>query len=113
MRKRKDIVNVQLKLIKPEHPGQTPLLEMWIDGKRVKSMAPMAVHNILPEEINKMQLSTNDGNDNNGSDRASAFSINNDGAVKVISDESNLTEQEMLQNRLVADIIKKRHDSLQ
>ena len=35
MAKNKKAMNVELRMIEAEHPGQMPLLEMWIDGERV------------------------------------------------------------------------------
>lgn len=107
MAKRKP-VDIELRMIDPEHPGAVPLIEMWVGGKRIKSIAPIAIHKLSDEDMAAVKGQTESGNDDACEPQGAFFAISQDGSVKVLSDESTMTEEQKQRNQRLIDAIIKR-----
>ena len=105
-------INVELRMIEAEHPGQMPLLEMWIDGERVKSIAPISVNKFSDQEMAVINGNSELNDDNQDEQQEAFFVVNPDGSVKFLSDESTLTDEQKQKNQLLMQTIMQRCGNL-
>ena len=108
MARNKKAMNVELRIIEAEHPGQMPLLEMWIDGERVKSIAPISVNKFSDQEMAVINGNSESNDDNQDEQQEAIFTVIPDGSVKVLSDESTLTDEQKQKNQRMMQAIMQR-----